>query len=225
MENRRLSLPEQRNYEYALKLACKLAKERLANIDLEQQCRRSGARYQAVDAKKLVSLEYLNQSYQIVFPDAEVSLLGGKGEVPLREKVLILHYLLLAKGTPLTNKLITYKELPEGHIYFPTFSKRAIKPLVDYFGKEPTRLMDTAEKLGGHRADYGDAAVTIKAFEHVPVTLVLWQGDDEFAPAGSMLFDSTIVDYLSTEDITVLCETIAWRLVRILRETKSPPSL
>ncbi|GAI93061.1 unnamed protein product, partial [marine sediment metagenome] len=71
----------------------------------------------------------------------------------------------------------------------------------------------------GHRVDYGDVAVTINAFSYVPITLVLWQGNGEFAPEGSILFDSTISDYLSTYDITVLCETISWKLVKYLKES------
>jgi hypothetical protein len=110
--------------------------------------------------------------------------------------------------------LIAYKELPEGASYFPTFAKRTIKPLLDHFGKEPHLLLDVAQKLGGNKAEYGDVAVTINAFSYVPITLVLWHGDEEFAPEGSILFDSTISDYLPTEDINVLCETIAWRLVK-----------
>ncbi|GAI85393.1 unnamed protein product, partial [marine sediment metagenome] len=124
-----------------------------------------------------------------------------------------------AKGTPITNKVIAFRELPEGANYFPTFSKRAIKPLLDHFGGQPERLIDAAEKLGSHRLDYGDVAVTINAFSYVPITLVLWQGNKEFAPEGSILFDSTISDYLSTYDITVLCETISWKLVKYLKES------
>ena len=75
-------------------------------------------------------------------------------------------------------------------------------------------MIAAAEKLGGRRVDYGDIAVTIDAFPRVPVTMVLWRGDAEFPPEGNILFDSTITDYLSAEDINVLCETIAWRLVR-----------
>jgi hypothetical protein len=52
----------------------------------------------------------------------------------------------------------------------------------------------------------------------VPITIILWQGDDELAPQGNILFDATISDYLSTEDITVLCEILTWRLVKLLRE-------
>ena len=217
-------MPNQQNYEYGYELAYKLAGEQLAkldNIGIGQQCLKSGARYQVIDSQKIIILEYLNQSYQIVFPDIDISLIDSEEEAPIRDKILILHYLTQAKGTPITNKLITFRELPEGANYFPTFSKRAIKPLLDHFGREPERLIDTAEKLGGHKVDYGDVAVTINAFSYVPITLVLWQGNKEFTPEGSILFDNTVSDYLSTEDINVLCETISWKLVKYLKKTKN----
>ena len=214
MGNKHLPLPNQRNYEYAYELAYKLAGEQLAKIgDIEQQCLKSGARCQVIDSKKVIIIQYLNQSYLVTLPEIEVSLTGSGEKVPTRDKVLILHYLTSAKGSPDTNKLITFKELPEGANYFPTFYKRTIKPLLNHFGKEPRLLVAAAEKLGGHKADYGDVAVTINAFSRVPITIVLWQGDDEFTPQGSIMFDTTISDYLSTEDITVLCETITRRLI------------
>ena len=218
MESRHLSLPKQRNYEYGYELAYKLACERLTKIgDIDQLCLRSGARYQVIDSQKVIVLKYLNRSYQITLPDIDISLIDSQQEVPIRDRILMLHYLTSAKGTPISNKLIAYKELPEGASYFPTFAKRAIKPLLDHFGKEPHLLLDVAQKLGGNKAEYGDVAVTINAFSYVPITLVLWRGDEEFVPEGSILFDSTISDYLSTEDINVLCETITWRLVKVLK--------
>lgn len=211
----RLSLPDKKNHEYGYELAFKLAHEQLAKInDIKQQCWKSGAQYQIKDSQKIIAVEYLNRQYQVTLPDIEIAAKGSDETVPLRDKILILHYLIQAKGTPLANKTITYKELPEGLIYFPTFAKRAIKPLTDHFGKEPRRLIDVAKILGGQRAEYGDAAVTINAFPHVPITLIIWQGDEEFHTEASILFDSTITDYLTTEDIHVLCETIAWRLVK-----------
>ncbi len=147
----------------------------------------------------------------------EISLEDSAEKVPIRDKVLILHYFISAKGTPAANRVITFRELPEGIVYSPTFSKRTSQPLLRYFGKEPHLLIDASEKLGGNKADYGDTAVTINAFSRVPITIILWRGDDEFAPQGSVVFDATIVDYLATEDITVLCETITWRLVNYLR--------
>ena len=217
MENRNSALPTEGpylGYELAYKLAC----EQLTKIDdLKEQCCKSGAQYLEIDSQQVVILQYLNKSYQVTLPNVDISLIDSPEEVPIKDKVLILHYLTLAKGTPIANKMITFKELPEGASYFPIFSQRTIKPLLDHFGMEPHRLVDAAAKLGGHKADYGDVAVTIKAFSYVPITLVLWRGDEEFAPSGSIIFDATISDYLSTEDITVLCETITWKLVKSLK--------
>ena len=221
MENSRLLLPAHKNYEYGYDSAYKVACEQLAKIeDIKQQCLNSGAQYLAVDSKEVITIEYLNQSYQIVLPDIEISLTDSQEEVPIRDKLLILHYFIQARGTPATNKMVAFKELPQGANYFPTFSKRAIKPLLNHFGQEPHRLINAAEKLGGHKVDCGDVAVTINAFRRVPITIVLWRGDDEFAPEGSILFDNNITDYLSGEDIVVLCETISWRLVKFLREAQ-----
>ncbi len=212
-------LLNQKNYEYGYKLAYELAGEQLAKVDdVEQQCLKSGARYLVIDSQKVIIIEYLNQWYQIVLPDIEISLMDSEEEVPIRDKILILHYLISAKGIPITNKLVAFKELPGGANYSRTFSKRAIEPLIDHFGKQPHLLIDAAGKLGGHKVDYGDVAVIINAFSRVPITLVLWRGDEEFDPGGDILFDATIPDYLSTYDITVLCEIITWKLVRLLRE-------
>ena len=137
--------------------------------------------------------------------------------MPIRDKILILHYFLRAAGTPLSGNFITYKELQEGINYYPTFFKRAIEPIVSNFKDEPQRLTQMAAAIGGVKSGYGDTAVTINTFPLVPLTIVLWRGDKEFPPDGNILFDSTITDYLPTEDITILCEVIAWKLVRLLK--------
>jgi len=218
MENSHIVLPNQKNYGYAYEFAYRLACEQLAKVeDIEQLCLKSGAQYQVADSQKVIILEYLNRTYQITFPDIKVSLQNSDEEVPIKDKVLILHYLTLAKDTPLTGNLITFKELPEGSSYFPTFAKRTVKPLLNHFGDKPDLLLDITGRLGAHKADYGDVAVAINAFSRVPITLVLWRGDEEFAPEGNILFDSTISDYLATEDITILCETIVWRLIKCLK--------
>jgi hypothetical protein len=212
-------LPVQSGYDgYDLEPAYKLAREQLAAIeDIKQLCLKSGARYLVTGSQKEIIIEYLNQSYRITMPNIEISPMGSQEEVSIRDKVLILHYLLLAKGTPITNKLTAFKELPGGGNYFRTFSKRAIGPLVEHFGEQPHVLIDTAGKLGGYRVAYGDVAVTVNAFSRVSITIVLWQGDEEFPAQGDILFDAVISDYLSTYDVTVLCESIIWKLVKFSR--------
>lgn len=211
MKSKGLILPQSKNYDEAYRLAA----EQLAGMDnIEQQCHRSGAEYRPIGAKKTIVIEYLNRSHLITLPSIEISLIDSAEPVAVKDKVLILHYLLNAKGTPLADRLITFRELPEGSVYSPTFAQRTVKPLVDSLGQAPHLLVNIAAKLGGRKVDYGDTAVTINAFRCVPITIVLWQGDEELPPQGNILFDATISDYLPTEDITVLCETITWKLIK-----------
>jgi len=181
-------------------------------MDVEQQCLRSGAK--SIDSGKVI-IEYLNRPYVISLPNVEISLEDSAEEVPLKDKIFVLHYLTLAKGTPGTSKLIVFKQLPGCASYFPVFEQLAIKPLLDHFGKEPELLLDAAAKLGGHKANYGDIGVTVNAFSKVPITIALWRGDGEFAPRGSIMFDSNICDYLPIEDIRDICATIARRLASL----------
>ena len=204
---------------YDLEPAYELSRKQMADVaDMEQLCLKSGARYLATGPQKEIIIEYLNQSYHITIPNIEISLTDSQEEVSIRDKVLILHYLLSAKGAPITNKLIAFKELTGGGNYFRTFSKRAIEPLVEHFGEQPHLLIHAAEKLGGYRVAYGDVAVVFNAFSRVPITIILWHGDEEFPPQGNILFDAVISDYLSTYDITVLCESIIWNLVKFSNE-------
>jgi len=215
MKNQHHSSPGSR--EQGFELSYKLACEQLSKIrDIEEQCHKSGA--QCVGLNKII-IDYLNQPYHITMPDVEISLADSKTEVPLKDKILILHYFTMAKGTPPTGILINYKQLPGGVSYFPAFSQRAINPFVKHFGQKPELLIELSVKLDGYKADHGDVSVTINAFNHVPITFALWRGDEEVSPSGAILFDANISDYLSTEDITVLCETIVWKLVKSIPTT------
>jgi hypothetical protein len=215
-EGRILTPPIKQNDGYGYELAFRLVVARLAEIkDIEEQCRRCGARF--LKSKKTISLDYLNQTYLIKYPEADVTLRDTDEDVTLVDKILLLHYVTYAGGTPLSGQLISFKELPEGTGYFPAFYKRAIKPLVTFFGDEPERLPAMAELVGGQRVDFGDISVTINALSMVPLTLVLWKGDAEFSAEATIMFDRTITDHLPTEDIIILCQNTSWRLVKLLK--------
>jgi hypothetical protein len=222
MTGENVTIPKHKVREYAHELAYKLACERLARIDdIEQQCRRSGTKY--ISTEKTVIISYLDNSYRISVRDGAINLLDSKEEVPIKDKILILDYFTRAKGTPLSGKTITYKELHDGLNYFSVFATRTINPIVNNFGYYPERLLDAAAHLGGRKAEQGDISVMINAFPRVPITIVLWRGDAEFTPEGSILFDSTVSDYLSNDDIHTLCENITWSLVRFLKAGGDKP--
>ena len=91
------SLPERKDtYEQAYEIALGL----FTGIkDYKEQCRKSGARY--VPAEKAILIEHLNRTYRISVPDGEISLEKSTEDVPVRDRILILHYFQRAAGTPL----------------------------------------------------------------------------------------------------------------------------
>ena len=211
-------LPTDKNREvYNLNVAFGIVRDRLATVDLEKQCRLSDSLYEGDASSPEVTVDYLGRPHVISFPDLTVTPKDGTDELPLRERILVLHYLAQAKGTVATGKLITYRDLPGGVVYFPTFSKRTTDPLTRHFGMKPDLLVEASKTVGGTEVDLGDAGVVIKGFNRTPITIILWTGDEELPAQLNILFDTSITDYLESEDVTVLCEILTWKLIRYSR--------
>ena len=201
-------------FELAYELGCK----KLASIDLEEVCRNSGAQY--VDRNKII-LRYLNRSYLITLPNVEISLKDEEEKVPIKDRILILHYLTRATGAPYTNKLITYGQIEGGKFYSPVFVKRNLEPILSCFGDRPELLVDVAQKFGGQRSNYGDVSVSIDAFPMARIFFIIWKGDDEVPHGGNILFDGNIPNYLASEDICVLTEILTWKLINLAKTSSS----
>jgi hypothetical protein len=89
---------------------------------------------------------------------------AGTKELSFQEQGLIMHYLIQAKGAPITETWITFREIPSGEFYYSAFVKRAKEPLVKTFGDQPDLLVELGFKMGGTRGKEGDASLYFKAF-------------------------------------------------------------
>ena len=108
MDNKALPLPDRSNYQYGYQVAYRLVCEQLVAVeDLEQLCQNSGSQLKLTDGRKAIILRYLGKTYQVSHPDINVSLVDSEETVALKDKVLILHYLNRAKGTPVSGRAIT----------------------------------------------------------------------------------------------------------------------
>jgi len=201
---------KQNNYETAYREAA----EKLSPITIGEIARRSGATVIENGSGKALLLPFLGEEIRISHPAISVSYHERKDEVPLWVKILTLHYLERAGGTAPRGEDITFKQLEGGLGYYPAFERRCITPLLDAFGNEMEQFMKTGAAAGGVPSSLGGHALAFRAFPRVEVTFILWKGDDEFPPAGSVVFDSSISDYLSTEDVAVLCNMIAVRILK-----------
>jgi len=202
----------------SFELALNLAIKKLSSMKTEEICRNSGA--SRIDDDHVL-IQYLNRPYQVTISTGDVLLKEKEEEVPVKDQILILHYLTKASGAPFTNKLITYGQIEGGKFYSPVFVQRNLDPILKCFGHRPELLLDVAQKFGARRSTYGDASVAVDAFPMARIYFIIWKGDDEVPHGGNILFDGNIRHYLASEDVCVLTEILVWKFVNLAKEASS----
>jgi hypothetical protein len=205
-----IKLPKQDNYETAYNEAS----SELLKKDLEDVAGKSGARIIQKDSTVNLILPFAGDEIIIRFPEVILNYKNKNTELSLWYKILVLHYLIQAKGTPATGNQITFKQITGGLAYYPAFHRRTINPLIKSFGNNLNRYITAAERIGGIKSDISKYSVFFQVFPKVSVIINLWEGDEELPADGNIIFDSSISDYLTTEDIAVLCNIMALKIIK-----------
>lgn len=129
--------------------------------------------------------------------------------------ILILHYLAgIRDGLPsLTGEWLSLNDVSMGARFREVYIERAAGPLRRAFGDEPERLYEVLATAPGEKVDRADASVVVEVFPGVPMLVDVWQADEDFEAEAGVLFDQSITQVFSTEDILELAEQAAEALV------------
>jgi hypothetical protein len=203
-----MELTKQKSYQQAFDLACSTIKE----TDLEERAKKARADYQRLENGEKIIIRFFSEPYHVDFPQIDFSS-PTKRTVSLVTRILILHYLIRADGTPLTGKWVGYKDIPGGLLYASVFTRRVTEPLLRKFGKSAQWFKEIGIKLGGQPAEVGDASFILQVLPFIPLQYILWEGDEEFPPTVQLLFDASVDHYLSLEDIVVLGQMATSRMI------------
>ncbi len=198
-----------------------LAVEALQKRNPKGVASRSRSRYFYEEGREGLLVPYFGQPRRVVWPEITVTPVDAGPDLPLTEQILILHYLQHTSGEEPEGETIDFRQVPQGTFYWTAFVSRAKKPLLQTFGRDVDFYLEVAIAMGGETLDLGDAAARFLAFPLVPVTHVLWQGDEEFDPEASILFDVTIPGHLPTEDIAALAGASVYRLMAAARQLRA----
>jgi len=205
---REMELKQQKNYRQAFDVACTL----LRKADLEERSKKAGGIYKKEREKEEVTIPFFSEPNTIRFPQFEF-FSPFKKAISLVARILVLHYLARADGTPVTGKWVGYKDIPGGLLYASVFERRVANPLAKKFGDAKKMFAQAGLKMGGRSEEIGDTSFILQAFPRVPLQYVLWEGDDEFPPNVQLLLDSSVDHYLSLEDVVVLGQLATGRLI------------
>jgi len=208
----------QNSYEASYKLAC----EKLLALNLDDVAFNSSAR---LDGDAL-SVELLGETCIISAESGSAS--GGKErgkditissgrELRISEKILLLHYLVTADGAPLTRDEITLENIPGAAFYYPTYKARSIDLIVKRFALAPTDFIKAARNIGFNLSKEGrQYRLKSLVLPNVPISFVLWESDTSQPSLETLkvLYDAGIPHYLPLEDIIIITEMIAHRIIK-----------
>jgi len=174
-------------------------KEEYRNRAPREISEKSGVEYRP--ARGEFVLYYCGCRFNISYPEGHIK--QGAFEVSLEEKIVFLQYLCWARSLPPRGEWLSFQDLPAGQHHYLPFQKEIIIPLVKKYGNDIAPFRRTGEKWG-KKEDFGDVSYRIKVFPLVDLLVMLWAGDEEFAPRANILFDSVAPNHLPTATLYVM---------------------
>lgn len=160
-------------------------------------------------------LRFLNAVYHIDPIAERIVEISPNPSRNLREEfqILLIRYLVSEDGGRMDGKEVSEKDFPGGVSFFQGPHALHVNPIARLYGKRPDAFERRGSELGAVCIPRGDKAMCFYPFPQIPVTYVLWQEDEEFPAAVTVLFDSSITRWLELDMIFILVWVLTERIV------------
>ena len=174
--------------------------EQLAKLDRQETARRAGCTCLA--GCDSFAIRLLNGDYVVdlgaraIHSTTDASHLRLAGYL---EHLCILAYLVNARDVPLAGKLVSVEKLDPGGFFFRGSHRLTVEKLEQAFGRDPQRLHGAGRRFDATPQAFGDASIELLVLPRIPLTLIVWAGDEEFSARASILFDQTASAHLALD--------------------------
>ncbi len=161
-------------------------------------------------------LAYWGEGISILWPELEI--LNTQAEtISTFDTAMIIYYLHTADGTPLSDRWIGYRELPNGAFYNQAFQGYSGNRLAKIFGEIPEKFDEAALALGGWKLPaLADYAYAFQPLPRIRLAATLWPGDEDFPAKATILFDASASHYMVTDGLALLGSGLTGRLIKKL---------
>lgn len=169
-----------------------------------------------------LGLTFWGDEVTISWPDLKACHLPDGSPCSTFDSAMLLYYLVTADGAPMSDRWISFRELPDGAFYHQAFQGYSGNVIARTFSDDMEAFSRAARELKGIALP----ALTPFAFAFQPLPRVriacaLWPGDDEFPSRASVLFDAAASHYMPTDGLALLGAGLARRLIKSANLTQS----
>ncbi len=172
--------------------------------------------FRRISARQMV-FHFLNEEIRVDVAERCLKRDSGRGwEItpdPLLELVTVIYLNNIKQLYPLGREIVGVKDLKEAH-FFQGPHVLQTDPLLQRYGSDISGFEDAAQFLEGHPVDMADAAYELLPFPRVPLYFLFWQGDAEFDPRISVLFDRSIEAVFPADAIWGLVNRVVTALLQ-----------
>lgn len=155
-------------------------------------------------------VQWNGEEYVMPWLGKEIPLSEGSEE----QRIIWMHYMLGEGPKQPRGNYITFKQAPGAAIYDANHTKRCINPMVKTFAEDLDAFRAIGKEMGGEETKLGHAAITLHPVPYAPLTLVLWQGDDEIPSSGNVLYDEGAIDWFCAEDLVVYASLPVYAMIK-----------
>jgi hypothetical protein len=189
-------------------------RNQLADWDPRQLARNTAANFFAnEEGKGYFRFPYWQEEILLEVPHYLAISAKDQKELGVAHQALILYYFITARPIPLTEKWVSFAELPDGRFYNQAFQGYTGNLLRRHFGNQLQRIELAIQKLKGVEVSFADRAFLFWVFPRVPLLLVYWQGDEDFPPNYQILFDACVASYLPTDACAIAGSMLTRKLI------------
>ncbi len=193
--------------------AFQVALEKFRQQDPSFAAAHTGATFDA--EKGWFSFESMGKLAHVTYPEGKACWVSDGTPLPLSWHLITINYLSRGDGRPLTGRLISYRELDGGHVFYPNLKEKTIDRLAAKMGcRTPVQNERIFSLYKGTPVGGCDLGAEFYLFPRFPVTVKLWLADEEFPPSANILFDAAAGGYLHTEDIAAAASIVANCLIK-----------
>lgn len=161
-------------------------------------------------SKKYFYIKSFNYSFKISYPEGEISFYGSQKKPPTGWGLILLNYLSGAKEIPLVGRWVSYRELPQGNVFYPSIKTNVLDVLSKHYARCDRKLLNNRLKQLGFSIKKAQADTAAEGFftPRIPIKIQFWEGEDCIPPSSQILFDSSISCHMHIEDIAALCGVV-----------------
>ena len=133
--------------------------------------------------------------------------------LPGWHRLVILHYLDLADGFPLTGKEIPFGQMKSGMVRGGGIDRKCEQAIQD--AQNLNDIAQICKNIGGEQIESNaDAAYLIPFLPNLPVILKIWLPDEELPASGRLLLDASADHYLTIEDAVTVAEILLEKITQ-----------